>query len=115
MNMRETIYYGNSLRILFLIDSLTLGGAQRAVVNFANELSNIGCQIGVMAYEKSEKDYYVDDKINIYIKGQDWSLIRNRVRRIHERIRCISHTIQEFRPDVVIPFSVPMVTEAAPI
>lgn len=75
------------MNILFAVGKLTGGGAERVCVSVANGLARFGHSVYILTNSVSEKDYFLDPRIKIFIWGEpvDWniSLIRRVVKRIH--------------------------------
>ncbi len=103
-----------NMRILFLIDRLCIGGAERVVTILANSLIKEGCTAGISVFHVSDKDYKTEQEVQVFcmgnVKGDGTSLF-SKIKRINQRKTLIKNAIEQFQPDVVIPFLVPMVIE----
>jgi len=97
-----------SLRVLFVISSLSAGGAERMVVELANALrEEEGVEAGILTLTKGDKDHYQLNtgiqRISLNVIGDSRNLfqtLRNNVRRSLS----IRRAIQDFAPQVVISF-----------
>lgn len=95
------------MRILFLVGSLRMGGAERVVSRLANYWSQKGFQICVATVREEASDFY---KLEPEIARVAFDLGYS-VRRRHQRyikyfktIYATGKVIREFKPDVVISF-----------
>ena len=87
-------------RILFVIRSLTGGGAERVVSTLSNALVNRNYDIHIILYSKSNTDYYIDDKVKIHYMPNRKNNIYGKILRIFD----IKKIINSIKPDVIIPF-----------
>ena len=91
------------MRYLFVVPSLTTGGAERVVALLANALKRKEVQVSILIYYGSVEKYYVESGICVYnLSGgseKDYKSM-NYVQRLH-KIRLYAKNIM---PDVVVPF-----------
>ena len=89
-------------KILFYINSISRGGAERVLCNLANSFSNRGYDVIVATSLNSDKEYELDSKIQRSI------LLNRRIKGFFVRnIKLISKLkllIKAERPDVVVSF-----------
>lgn len=89
-----------SKKYVFTIRSLTGGGAERVVSVLANHMVEDGYNVSIICYGKTDHDYILSPKVNIYFMPTRSNNIRGKISRISD-MRSIMQTI---KPDVVIPF-----------
>lgn len=91
------------MKITFLIETLSGGGAERMTSVLANSFYNYGYDVNIIIFNKSSNEYLVYDKIKKhYLNSKKSSCIFLRViRRIHE----INKLIREIDSDVIISLS----------
>lgn len=89
-----------SNKYLFVIRSLTGGGAERVVSVLSSYMANDGYDVSIIAYDKSENDYEISTKVKIYYMPSDRKGLHGKIQRIFDMRRLI----QEAAPDVIIPF-----------
>ncbi len=102
------------MKILFLIDRLCIGGAERVVTILANSLVKEGCTIGISVFHVSDRDYKTDNKVDVFCMGNvrvNGMSLFSKISRVKQRKARIRNAIERFQPDVIIPFLVPMVIE----
>ena len=89
-------------KVLLTITTLFGGGAERVVSVWANKLVDVGYDVSILLYGRSENEYAVDNRIHLYTVAptyQDFQRMRymSRVKKMRELIKLIS-------PDVMINF-----------
>ncbi|MBQ9019155.1 MAG: glycosyltransferase [Bacilli bacterium] len=87
-------------RILFIIRSLTGGGAERVVSVLCNSLVKQNYDIHIILYEKSNNNYRIDDKVNVHYMPHRKDSIITKLKRITD----MKKIIKEISPDIIIPF-----------
>lgn len=85
------------MKILFVIDDLFSGGAQRQVVTLASALAKLGNEVEVAVY--SERDYYSD-----ILERNNIGIIKLFVREPIKRLLAFRRMIRRRNPDIVISF-----------
>lgn len=103
------------LRLLFCIDRLAVGGAERAVSIFSSQLVDLSYDVGILTFHKSDKDYQINPKVEVICKEPEWQNINNRLQRIKLRQQLIDDAFEEFKPDLVLLFLTSMVIEGTPV
>lgn len=90
------------MKVLFYINSISHGGAERVITNLANQFSNADNEVTLVTSFISEWEYPLDDKVNRisickkYVQG---SIKRNIV--LVKRLRKI---LKDTKPDLVVSF-----------
>ena len=88
------------MRILFCIDSLTKGGAERVVSNLANYLSAKEHTVKIVTFLDSAPQYELDKKIKfISIAGEG-----NRFQKLKNRTKSLKKEYASFNPDIILSF-----------
>lgn len=95
------------MRILFLVGSLRMGGAERVVSRLANYWAENGQDVCVATIREEASDFYqLDDKVHRVAFNLGYS-VRHKHQRYIKYAKTIFSTakiIREFKPDVVISF-----------
>lgn len=95
------------LKIVFVISSLCIGGAERVMTILANTLSKLGHDVTIISKDHSESFYPINEEVKLYYPktkvnyGTKLSTLWGR-RGIY---RDLYRFLRKNRPDVVIPFS----------
>ncbi len=87
------------MKIMLIIRSLSIGGAQRQLLNLSNELINCGYQpIIVVFYQGGELENQLDSAIPLISLGKKgrWDFVRFLFR--------FGHAILQYKPDIVYSF-----------
>lgn len=91
------------MKILFVIGSLTGGGAERVISELANNMTESGNCVSVLTIASSKVGYHVSDKVSIIDCSQRKNIAGisfiKRVKKMRKEIKLIN-------PDVVISFTV---------
>lgn len=88
-------------RILFLSYRMSDGGTERAVSYFTSALAELGYDVGLFIYEKSENEYCINPKVKIFrYNGR----AKGRIETVYQRNVQIRQVIGEFKPDCCLPF-----------
>lgn len=99
------------MKILFFIDTLGGGGAERVLANLAGVLAERGHEVAI-SVNKSIQVYEVNTKVEIYFArkvsnntgGSGIVKIMRQVRNFLSYIPCVKKIIKEYTPDVIITF-----------
>lgn len=93
----------NKKTILFVIPSLSNGGAERVVSRISSSLSNKEYDVNVLTFYNTDNDYDIDDKVKVTNLSngnyKDYKSIS-----IFKRLKLIKEYIKETNPDVIFPF-----------
>lgn len=89
------------MKILFIISSLSSGGAERVLSTLANYWSEKNWDINVFVMSKEKKFYKLNDNINLY-HSQEYS--NNSLVNYAKQLRDIRKTIKDVQPDLIISF-----------
>lgn len=90
-------------RILFVVPSLSNGGAERVVSVLASNLAEKGFDTSCVVYYKAETEYLHSKKINIrYLAGQGEETYK--VFSMKQKINKLSRLIDDINPEYIIPF-----------
>lgn len=88
------------MKILFAIDTLGKGGAERVISNLANEFVNTD-EVGIMTLRNVPIAYELKEKIKIInTENKD----ANKIIREIKNIKSIKEKINEFSPDIMVSF-----------
>lgn len=95
------------MRITFVINSLRLGGAQRALLNIVEAFQEHGHQVSLVTLYHKETDFFhLSDGVAHIALGMEgdtrWGF--QKASRNFQRVAAIRRAIQETQPDVVISF-----------
>lgn len=89
-----------SNKYLFTIRSLTGGGAERVVSVLASNMVQDGYDVSIIAYDKTEHDYTIDENVKIYYMPKAKKNIFGKLSRISD----MRKLIKQIQPDIIIPF-----------
>lgn len=93
-------------KIVFLIEQLSNGGAERVTSELANAICNKSYEVHIITYvEDKNKEYYLDDQVvrhNIEIRD------KRKVRRVIKRNMETYKVIKEIEPSCVVSLSLPI-------
>lgn len=97
----------NNARILFILSSMSAGGAERVASSMLNFWANQSREIGLLTLAKEDNDHYpLDTRITRFSSDllspskNIWQGITANVRRMQS----IRAAVEEFKPDIVISF-----------
>lgn len=90
----------NSMTIVFVIDHLGNGGAERVVSVLANNMIVLGHEVYLVVV-KDERNYALDEKIH-YIVAE--SSHQGKLARRVDRVKALTEIIRGIQPDVVFSF-----------
>lgn len=93
------------MKILCVTDKIAEGGAERACVQFAGGLANIGNDVTILVNRILENEYEVSDSVKVVRLPQDKLFLSDSlaVRNI-KRLPTIRKIIKKLNPDYIIPF-----------
>lgn len=91
------------MKIIFVIENLLSGGAERVSANLANELS-IENEVYMLTYTSNKVEYLLKKEVR---RINSNILKTGRVSNIKERIAFLKHTINSIRPNIVISLGMP--------
>ena len=90
-------------KILFYINSINYGGAERVLVNLANTFSNNDYDVVLVTSFEGEKEYVLDEKVNRKIlektQKSQYFIKKNAI-----RISRLRKILKNEKPDIVISF-----------
>ena len=93
-------------KILFHLNCLHHGGAERVVSNLANRFVEAGYDVIVAVQWIDENEYKLDPKVNHIVVGlKPEDAKRNRISKYLRRIKYLRDCIRTEKPDVVIAFA----------
>lgn len=90
------------MRILFYINTLNTGGAERVMANLANQFAKDNDVIFVTS-KKTEKEYELSQQVERYVLDKD-NVISGRIIQNVNRICNLRRIIKEKKPDIVVSF-----------
>ena len=96
-------------KILFVINGISTGGAERVVIILANALIKQGYDVSILAFYKSNTSYKIDAKVNVIFSKKNST---NYIKRKILRIKNIREAIIKNNIDIIIPFSTHYVLSA---
>lgn len=89
-------------KVLLTIGTLYGGGAERVVSLWANQLSEVGYDVSVLLFYRTENEYPVSDRVHVHTIGNDQN---SYVGMGHmQKLRAIRQTVQRVKPQTVINF-----------
>jgi GalNAc-alpha-(1->4)-GalNAc-alpha-(1->3)-diNAcBac-PP-undecaprenol alpha-1,4-N-acetyl-D-galactosaminyltransferase len=93
-------------KLIFIIDSLISGGAERVMAVLANKFSELGYNTTIISKAHIPSFFKLDDRVQlVYLKTKvDY---RNKFTMLYSRIELyfnIYNYLKAERPDIVIPF-----------
>lgn len=91
------------MKIVFVSGNLSNGGAQRVISIIASRLAERGCEVSLLLFCRSEKEYPISDKIKVrsFCKSyEEYSQMPKMA-----RITCLKKFIKEIKPDVAVGFT----------
>lgn len=92
------------MKILFYINSISHGGAERVLVNLANQFSENGNEVYLVTSLKKQWEYPVGKKVSrVSLEGEDYTKAGFLQQNI-KWTKKLREIIKEKRPDIVISF-----------
>jgi len=89
------------MKIIFIIDLITYGGAPRMIISIAEAMSNYGHEVSIFSYASEMSIIPIPPKVN-FIKGKKF--IKSKILRHIIKIGEIRKVLANEAPDVVISF-----------
>ncbi len=90
-------------KIVFVMEQLCGGGAERVTAALANEMCNHS-EIHLITYRSEMKEYSIDTRVIRHNMGE---LTGNRINNIRARITFLRNTISAISPDCVLSLAMP--------
>lgn len=96
-------------KIVFVIEQLFGGGAERVTNALANEICKMdGYEVYIVTFYREEnKEYPLDSRVIRYDLGQVQIKTKNRLRRVWSRMKYLRQTIKKINPWCVISLAMP--------
>lgn len=91
------------MKILFYINKISDGGAERVIVNLANSFSNIGYEAVMVTSLKTEKEYPLNEKVKRLVLLQN-AKKHGFIRKNIKLTSSLRKAVKEEKPDIVISF-----------
>ena len=93
-------------KIVFFIEQLCGGGAERVTSELANSICNSNYEVHVVTFnDKKEKEYLLDNKIVRHNLELD---VKDRFVREYQRMKQIRNVVEEIRPYCIISLAMPI-------
>lgn len=103
------------MKILFCIDSMTKGGAERVVSNLTDYLvkKDLKNDVYILTITNSEVDYKLNEKVKLMSLEQKITLIHDETKRnnkfiklknFYTRVKKMKEKIHKIKPDVIVSF-----------
>lgn len=92
------------MRLLFYINSLYGGGAERVIANLANQFYLHGHNVCVVSTFKKNAEYYIEHGIKRIILTSKDEKLGNVICKNIKLVRRLNRVIEEFNPSVAISF-----------
>lgn len=95
----------SNIKVTFLIESLSDGGAERVTSLLANALLKNAHSVNIIILNQRENEYYINSKVNkIYLKNNNDN---NKVIRIFNKVKVINSLLNSLKSDIVISLAMP--------
>lgn len=98
-------------KLLFVIPTLSAGGAERFVSNLSNYLVTQGYHVRILVFEKSKPYYALDSRIEVKTLGCNidrTNKLKSRIQILwnifYKLILLVNKEIKKYVPDIVLPF-----------
>ena len=93
-------------KILFHLNCLEFGGAERVVSNLANQFAKEGYEVIVATEWQGEEEYELDERVKrVHVGLKESDEKRSRISKIFRRILYLRKCILQEKPDVTIAFA----------
>lgn len=89
-------------KIMFYINSIGYGGAERVIVNLANHFNTMGNEVILVTSYKLNDEYLYDNSITRVILNE--SEVKNRIAKNLHLVTRLRREIKEQNPDIIISF-----------
>lgn len=93
-------------KIMFIVPVLSHGGAERVVSVLSSQMAEMGYDVEIILYSRSQKEYPVSPKASIFVLSAHVKFIRKIQRPLQ-----IRKYVKNASPDIIIPFLPPSVVE----
>lgn len=96
----------NRIKVMFHLNCLAQGGAERVVSNLANQFARSGHEVTVATEWIDQNEFKLDDNVKRIVVGltpEDEK--KNRVSQFFARVRHLRECVREEKPDVVVAFA----------
>lgn len=90
-------------KYMFVVTSLSKGGAERVVSILASELVKQGREVVVMTYFKTTQDYAIDSRVKLLCLSGGTEDEYENIGKL-QRLAWMRRTIREEKPDFILPF-----------
>ena len=90
-------------KILFYINAINGGGAERVMVNLAKDFANIGVKTVLVTSFRDSWEYPVDSKVS-RLSLEDEQIIQSQIKRNISRISKLRKLLKQEKPDVLVSF-----------
>ncbi len=94
------------MKIMFHLNCLAQGGAERVVSNLANQFAREGHEVTVVTEWVDKNEFKLEDSVKRIVVGltpEDEK--KNRVSQFYSRIKHLRECVREEKPDVVVAFA----------
>lgn len=91
------------MKILFYINLIDFGGAERVVVNLANEFSKRGHEVIIVTSYCKEREYELNDKVK-RLSLEDKEIKQSFIKKNLTRTSRLRRICKKERPDIVVSF-----------
>ena len=91
------------MKYMFVIPSLSKGGAERVVSVLASGLAQTDAEVVILRYFKTDADYSVDDKVKVITLSEGYEKDYEKISRF-SRFARIAKIFKQEEPDAIIPF-----------
>lgn len=93
-------------KILFHLNCLEQGGAERVVSNLANQFAEDGHEVLVTTQWTGENEFQLNQKVRrIHVGLQEADQSKSRLAKVWLRVKYLRRCIQREKPDIVIAFA----------
>ena len=93
-------------KIVFHLNCLEQGGAERVVTNLANRFASEGYQVIIATEWYGENEFQIDSEVRrVHVGLREGDEKKNHIIQFLLRIKYLRQFIKEERPDILIPFA----------
>ena len=93
-------------KIVFHLNCLEQGGAERVVSNLANRFASEGYQVIIATEWYGENEFQIDSEVRrVHVGLREGDEKKNHIIRFLLRIKYLRQLIKEEKPDILIPFA----------
>lgn len=87
------------MKVVILMSSLTMGGAERVATTLANYLANNGEDVHLISFDNIKSSYPINSNVNFYMNND--KITDNRIKGIIQRFKYFSNIIKKIQPDII--------------